>query len=265
MIDFSNRVKVTDHNIYIKKSGLFTKNSEQLEGVLEFGSFSPTITVFEDNIIVRQYNIETLHSNPNLKGQFLYYSISIQANNAVMIDGIISKNKYTCPSWQDDEYEAIRFQPFFLKEAEINNINLIGKGLFERGLHYKGTITPSGVRCICICDYCWRSFTIQHIHAGFSEVQYFYSSDSSQTLLVRYNEIKNLPVQLQTEVALEDLKLVEAELPNSSNQNFKFYNSFCCPHCNKPFIDFAKDNTIRTTEYYANKLINTKFIYLERP
>jgi hypothetical protein len=263
MLNLANRIKVKDQNIYLKKAALFNRTQEIVEGVLEFSSSLPIITIFEDAIAIREYKIESLSTNPTLRGQFLHYSISLQANNAVIIDGIISKDKNSHPLWNEEGYEAIRFQPFYLKKSRINNTNLIGKGLFERGLHFNGTITPSGVRCICICDYCSQSFTIQHVHAGFSQVQYFYSSDSMATLLVRYDEIENIPTQLQKEISIKDLMVIEEKLSELTGKDFKFYNSFCCPHCNKPFIDFEKNKAIRPSEYYANKFINSKFLYLE--
>lgn len=132
-----------------------------------------------------------------------------------MIDGIISNSEASFPNWTDKDYEAVRLQPFFLSNANNNNIGLIGKGLFDRGLHFTGTVTPTTVRCVCICDNCKQSFTLQHFHAGFSEVQYFYSTDSKETLVVPYNAIVNMPTQLQETVDLSTLPEVERNLPES--------------------------------------------------
>ena len=161
-----------------------------------------------------------------------------------MIDSIIHKQNEKNPEWKDSDYEAIRFQPFFLTKAyRATSQQRIGKGAFERGLHYSGTITPTTVRVICICDNCNKSFTVQHFHGGFSDSQYFYSTDSKQTLIVPYNKIKNLPTQLQKEVDEKIIAQVEAELPKPTKGkgNYRYYNSFCCPHCVSPYIDFQKN------------------------
>jgi hypothetical protein len=149
-----------------------------------------------------------------------------------------------------------------LSNANENNLVLKGKGLFERGLHYSGTVTPSGVRCICTCDYCLESFTIQHFHAGFSEAQYFYSTNSKETLIVPYGSFKNMPVQLQKEVDLLALQDIEAKLPLPSNGDglFKYYNSFRCPHCFASFVDFT-NKEVRPMEYYGNTYINQKPVW----
>ncbi|WP_442592043.1 hypothetical protein ACSBL2_12540 [Pedobacter sp. AW31-3R] len=176
-----------------------------------------------------------------------------------MIDGIISKDRGRHPNWRDKDYEAIRFQPFHLSNADGNlSKDLIGKGLFERGVYFSGTVTPTSVRAICICDVCNRSFTVQHFHGGFSENQYFYSEDAKQTLVVGYHEIEDIPNQLQKEVDETALTDLESKLlqPTRGTGRYRYYNSFRCPHCEVPFIDFEKNKEIRPTEYYGLRHIN---------
>ncbi|RTY85665.1 hypothetical protein [Flavobacterium sp. GT3R68] len=106
---------------------------------------------------------------------------------------------------------------------------------------------------------------IDTFHAGFSESQYFYSDDSKQTLLVRYGEIQNLPTQLQKEIDKSVVSEIEAELPKPTKGegSYRYYNSFCCPHCSSPFIDFQKNRQIRPNEYYGNKYINEKIYTID--
>ena len=179
-----------------------------------------------------------------------------------MIDGIISKSSTEFLDWKDKDYEAVRIQPFFLSNKKELNKALHGKGLFDRGLHFSGTVTPSGVRTICICDSCQLNFAIQHFHAGFAKVQYFYSSDSSETLVVPYESIENLPNQLsspENEIVLREL---ESKLPKPSNNQgeFKYYNPLRCPFCYHPYIDFEKYKEIRPNEYYGNTYINQEVL-----
>jgi hypothetical protein len=262
----TKRIKIKGTDIYISKTRLFGRKVEEYLGVINFDIPLPTINVFENNVLLKTFIIETLADNPNLEGQYFHISVRLLENDGVMIDGIISKQKDKHPEWLDKDYEAIRLQPFFLSTAKPILIqNLIGKGLFERGLHYSGTVTPTSVRVICICDKCNMSFTIQHFHAGFSESQYFYSDCSRQTLIVHNGEIKNLPIQLQKEIDEKIIAEVESEITKltKGKSNYSYYNSFCCPHCLSPFIDFQKNKQIRPNEYYGNKYINDKFYTID--
>ena len=258
------QIKIKGTDIYIS-NGLI-KNDREVNNVFQFSESQPTIKIFEDNKLIREYLIETLISNQDLKDQFFHSSIRVLKNGAVMIDGIVSENQDTCSDWKDEKYEAIRLQPFFLSAQNQENLKLKGQGLFQRGLHFSGTVTPSGVRVVCICDDCEKSFTLQHFHSGFSEGQYFYSTNSKQTLFVSNDQIENLPSQLQEDISEVHLNEVEQKLPKPTNGKgeYKYYNSFCCPHCNSDFIDFRNNKNIRPNEYYGNYLINEKTQRIEK-
>jgi hypothetical protein len=252
------RLIIESDNIFIDNAKDFAGKVAEVDTVFHLTEPTPLIKVYENNQLIRQYRIDTLNTNSNLTGQFLHSSIRILDNNAVMIDGIISKSDTSFPKWTDQDYEAIRLQPFFLSNAYDKNIELTGKGLFDRGLHFAGTVTPTNVRCVCICDYCKKSFSLQHFHAGFSELQYFYSTCSRETLLVPYDAISDMPTQIQTTVDPATLKEIESKLPKTSDGDFRYFNSFKCPHCLSAFIDFEKYPEMRSKEYYGNSLINHK-------
>lgn len=252
------RLIIQDESIFIDNSNGNIGKVAQFDKVFRLTEPRPEIKVYENNELIRLYRIDTLIANPNLAGQFLHSSIRILDNSAVMIDGVLSKSHTSLPTWTNENYEAVRLQPFFLSNENNQNLQLVGKGLFERGLHFSGTVTPTTVRCVCICDDCKRSFSLQHFHAGFSEVQYFYSTESKETLIVPYGAISNMPVQLQKIVEVATLKEVESKLPKSSDGEFRFYNSFKCPYCLSPFIDFSKFPEMRTKEFYGNTLLNHK-------
>jgi len=258
----TKRIKIEGTDIFINKSRLFGRKTEEYLGVLNFDTAIPTIKVFEEEKLIKTFVVETLSANPDLTRQYFHTSIRLLENDGVMIDGIISKQEGKHPAWQDEDYEAIRLQPFFLSTADHKlTQQLVGRGLFERGLHYSGTVTPSTVRIICVCDKCNESFSIQHFHGGLSNSQYFYSDDSKQTLIVHYGEIKNLPTQLQKEIDPTVLDELEGELPKPTKGkgSYRYYNSFCCPHCLCPYIDLRTNKGIRQNEYYGNKYINDKF------
>jgi hypothetical protein len=252
------RLTTQGDSIFIDNSNDNIGKAAEVEIVFVLTEAIPEIKVYENNQLIRLYRIDTLIANSNLAGQFLHSSIRVLDNSAVMIDGVISKSDTSFPKWTDQDYEAVRFQPFFLSNANDKNIQLIGKGLFDRGLHFSGTVTSTAVRSICVCDNCTQSFSLQHFHAGFSEMQYFYSTHSKETLLVPYGAITNMPTQLQETVDLATLNKVETLLPKSSDGDFRYFNSFKCPHCLTAFIDFKKYPEMRPKEYYGNTLLNQK-------
>ena len=247
-------INCSENSIYIY--GGLSYGLTEATHIFQFTDQQPTIRVYEDGKLKREYFIETLSKNPNLEGQYLHSSISVLENGAVMMEGVVSTQKEYKSA--DANYEGIRFQPFFLSDAESQNEKLKGKGLIERGLHFQGKVTPANIRVICICDICCRSFTLQHFHAGFSDSQYFYSTDSSQTLIVPWYKIPGMPVQMQKIIDNETLEKVEDQLPKPSNGSgeYKYYNSFRCPHCGAAYIDFENNKESRPSEYYGNYLIN---------
>ena len=254
----NKRLTIQGDSIFIDNSNDNVVKAAELNTVFALTEATPEIKVYENNQLIRLYRIDTLNANSNLTGQFLHSSIRMLDNSAVMIDGVISKSDTSFPKWTNQDYEAVRFQPFFLSNANDKNIQLIGKGLFDRGLHFSGTVTPTAVRCICVCDNCSKSFSLQHFHAGFSEIQYFYSTNSKETLLVPYGAIANMPTQLQEIIDSAKLNELESLLPTSSDGHFRYFNSFKCPHCLISFIDFEKFTEMRPKEYYGNTLLNQK-------
>lgn len=248
------RIKVDNNNICINNLDDALRNiSFEITPVIKFNESSPEITIFEDNKIVRKFSIEPLKSNPNLNGQYLHSSIRINSNSSVQIDGIISNSS----SEFDKNGEGIRFQPFFLSDKEEENQKLKGLGMFDRGLHYSGLVSPTNVRLICSCDECKKSFGVQFFHAGFAEVQYFYSSNSKETLIVPYdNKLGPVPHQTQKDFDENLLIEIESKLPTTIDGKFEYYNSFKCPHCFADFINFRNNKELRQKEYYASYYIN---------
>jgi hypothetical protein len=141
------------------------------------------------------------------------------------------------------ELQGIRFQPFYLPECSANPSELIGQGLFYRGFHFSGTITPGNVSLSCICDHCSRCFRIQSFHAGFSNCEYMYSSTGQYTLT--YTEKPKMPINA----------------PDGST--FSELNPLRCPHCQAPYIDFERHPSLRQSEYYGNTLFGTQPLFQE--
>jgi hypothetical protein len=152
------------------------------------------------------------------------------------------------------EVPGVRLQPFVLPESSKNYELFEGRGLFSRGFHFKGIVTPGNVSLICVCGYCDQSFRIQSFHAGMSDVVYFYCSDCSETLVVSA-DLADAPGLLETPDAAS-LERFEQRLPTCAEcgGSFAYYNPMRCPHCKEPYIDFSRFPEERIYEYYGNTL-----------
>lgn len=255
--EIQNKLK-KEKRIFFKENEIHIINNIFFEGIdnkethiFEFKASVPEIKIYENKKYLRTYKIEPKNSNPDLYGQFFHCEVRVNGNFSVQIEGVISKNIENY-----DNGEGILFQPFFLSNQNLKNEENFGRGMFARGLHYNGYISSGNTRLVCICDVCEKSISVEFFHAGFSEVQYFYSTNSMETLIVGYGEIENMPHQLQNEIDENILKEVEAKLPKTFDGSFKYYNSFCCPHCHSPFNNFEKYKEIRPYEYYVHFYLN---------
>lgn len=148
----------------------------------------------------------------------------------------------------------MRFQPFILPPAAATNAELVGRGLFGRGLHYPGVVTRGDVSRFCLCDHCHRSFRLQAFHAGFSDVVYLYCSNQPHTLVASHY-LEDAPAILGAADPAAVARF-EARLPpcGRCGGSFGYRNPFRCPHCLEPFIDFRRFPDERGREYYGNHL-----------
>ena len=183
---------------------------------------------------------------------YIHLSVRVHDNLACQTDCLISKSKeIASDAFQKLEVNGIRFQPFFLPGAKVSNSEFKGKGLFHRGLHFSGTVTPGNVSLSCICDECKKCFRINSFHAGFSNLGYFYSESGKETLVVS-SYAKGSPPALG-KVNIEEVQELEAKLPKAKDgTTFSYLNGFRCPHCGANYIDFRAYPEQREREYYGN-------------
>lgn len=113
------------------------------------------------------------------------------------------------------EVSGVRLQPFILPESSKSYDVIEGRGLFQRGFHFVGIVTPGNVSLVCVCAYCDRNFRIQSFHAGMSNVAYFYCSDCTETLVASVDLEDAPPVLEEADPAA--LKRFEQRLPYAPN------------------------------------------------
>ena len=181
-----------------------------------------------------------------------HLSVRVHPSLACELDCVVSASPDDDPqAFERETARGIRFQPVILDVSTVHRPETLGQGLFGRGLHFQGVVTPGNVSLSCLCDRCRRSFRLQSFHAGFSNIGYFYSESGLFTLVVSADEA-GAPVPL-SEPEPSALAALEARLPLAPDgTRFGYLNPLRCPHCRAPYIDFASHPDIRPNEYYGN-------------
>ncbi len=82
-----------------------------------------------------------------------HFSVRVHANFGCQADCVVtSSESFDAEDLMNGKGSGVRFQPFFLPGSTGNAEELRGRGLFWRGLHFGGIVTPSSVRLSCECD-----------------------------------------------------------------------------------------------------------------
>jgi hypothetical protein len=192
-----------------------------------------------------------------------HFSVRVHVNKACQADCVISDSPtFDRNAMANGKATGIRFQPFFLPEASVSSSELAGKGLFRRGLHFTGNVTPGNIFLSCECDECHRTFLIRSYHAGFSNSGYFYSASGKYTLTVS-TMVPGSPAPLSTPDP-QALAMLENSLPLAPDgSSYSYLNPFRCPHCGAPYINFEANPGLRENEYYGNYFAGSQLMQYE--
>ena len=186
---------------------------------------------------------------------WLHLSVRVPDLEACQADALIhTEATVDEAAFRNGDVRGIRFQPFYLPQGRGDPKELAGQGLFYRGLHVPGTMTPANVSLSCLCDHCGQSFRLQSFHAGFGLNAYFYCNRGPHTFVTgTFVEGAPPPMGAPDPAALAGL---EARLPRCAKCGgaFQYANPFPCPHCGRAFIDFAAHPHLREREHYGNYL-----------
>ena len=238
-----------------KEIGSFTSSElpKEQQPVVELKGEKQLLHFIDSIGNARSFDLSSIFSEG---GRFLHMSIRVGPTFAVQSDCIVTKSKEENPqdAYQSGATVGIRFQPFMLPEFGNHSSELVGKGLFFRGLHFSGSVTPGNVSALCLCDHCHKSFRLQSFHAGFGQVTYLYCSGGPHTLIAS-SYIEDAP-PIVGAADMEGVARFERRLPkcNECGGSFRYMNSLLCPHCKRPFIDFEQYPEEREKEYYGNHL-----------
>jgi hypothetical protein len=219
----------------------------------------PVVQLKSDNpqLVFRDSDdVEYVHNLASVVDEgctWIHLSVRLHEEYACQADCLIhNSQKIEESAFQKGLVKGIRFQPFYLPQCSADAKVLQGQGLFARGLHFSGTVTPGNVSLSCICDSCRESFRLQSFHAGFSNTAYFYCNSGPHTIIVG-THIKGAPSPLAKPDS-EALAQLESELPKcqTCDGEFRYENPLLCPHCKRPYIDFTRHPELRESEYYGN-------------
>lgn len=227
----------------LEGTGIYVKSAELLEwlncnrlagqyelrGVMPLTEKEPVITLYEDGVKTREYRLQT-EKDEDFTGKYFQIAVrmGMQGNPSVPVvqtDGFLSdtpeeRNMTT----QDIGY---RMEGHFLacggKYTQIRREGNRGQDLPMKALKYVGYTTPSNIRMIGICPDCGKSFSFHSYCVYMADYDVAYSDDGQDCCQISAHN-----------VASEDWKC------QVEGKTFRYYNSFCCPHCGTPYIDYRK-------------------------
>lgn len=229
-------VSFENGNIYIDSGAFFAgkkENPQQRQyekcGIIPLKEKEPVIALYEDGVKTREYCLQT-EGEEDFTGKFFQISVRVSfqgkpAIPAVQIDGFISDTDEDRNMQTDDI--GYRIEGHFLAcgetESALRYQLMRGRDLTAKGLKYPGYTTPANVRLVGICPSCGKSFCFHGYAFYMIQNDVAYSEDGLDCC-----EIPCQRIDPQSWVYETDGK------------TFRYYNSFCCPHCGTAYIDYKK-------------------------
>ena len=194
-----------------------------------------TLSLYDDGVKVRQYTLET-EDNDDFSGKFFHLCVRLNhvGNPPIpvaQIDGFISDSSEDQKMGLNDI--GYRMEAYFLScggEAREQRIKMMrGQDLVVKGLKYPGYTTPANVRLIGICPECGKSFCFHGYAFYMGQEDVAYSDDGLSCCSI-------------SAYAPIDKEKWTYEVDGIT---FRYYNSFNCPHCGTPYIDYKSHPEIK--------------------
>lgn len=231
-----NPVSVSENCVHIN-SQMFLKwckenpSTPQFEfrGAIKLTEKEPTICIYEDNIKTQDYVLET-EGDEDFSGKYFLISVRLGINPRLrvpyaQIDGFVSDTPDDREFTNNDT--GYRMEVHFLacggeiskNCAESNK----GQDLTTKALKYPGYTTPSNIRLIGVCPECGKSFCFHGYAFYMIQSDVAYSDDGLDCCEIVAFDIDKDTWSYQVD-----------------DKTFRYYNSFACPHCKTPYIDYKK-------------------------
>jgi len=230
----SEPVTFNNGHIYIDSAAFFAWKKEnpatpQYEncGCISLHEKEPVVCLFEDGIKTREYCLQT-EGDEDFTGKYFHVSVRLgfQGNPAIpvaQIDGFISDTDEDRSMTTNDI--GFRMEGHFLACAETAGVvryeMVRGRDLPVKGLKHPGYTTPSNVRLVGICPSCSKSFCFHGYAFYMMQNDVAYSDDGLDCCVIT-------PCNMDKENWTYE----------TDGKVFRYYNSFNCPHCGVPYIDY---------------------------
>lgn len=213
-----------------KKSHPLTVQYE-FKGSISLAEKEPIISFYEDGVKTVEYCLQT-EGEEDFTGKYFLISVRVGFTGnplvpTMQMDGFISDTSEDRKMTSDDI--GYRMEGHYLSFNELSNHRntaKCGKDLIEKGLRYPGYTTPGNIRMVGICQNCKKSIAFKAYNIYFNGDEPVYSDDG---LSVCYISGYEMAAQKFDK---------ENWFYEKNGKTYRYYNSFCCPHCGEPYIDY---------------------------
>ena len=201
----------------------------ELCGVIPLTDKNPIVSVYEDGEKTVEYCLQT-EGEEDFTGKYFMHSVRVGFTGnppvpTMQMDGFISDT----PEDRKMELSDIgyRMEGHYLAfggdVTQQRNEALRGQDLVMKGLKYQGYTTPRNIRLIGICPDCGKSFAFHGYAFYMAQSDVAYSDNGLDVCEIVAYDIDKETWKYETE-----------------GKTFRYYNSFSCPHCGTPYIDYKK-------------------------
>lgn len=222
-------IHINTRDFYAWKAINPTVVQYEFRGTIALQQRNPVLHLYEDKVQTRQYCLQN-KEDENFTGKYFQISVrlgilGIPPLPVAQIDGFVSDS----PADTNMTHGCIgyRMEGHFLacggEPGKRAYASTRGQDLVAKALKYPGYTTPANVRLLGICQDCGKSFVFHGYAFYMAQSDVAYSDDGQDCC-----QICAYSIDKDTWTYEEDGKI------------FRYYNSFCCPHCSAPYIDYKQ-------------------------
>lgn len=201
----------------------------EFTGNIPLAEKEPIISFYEDGVKTVEYCLQT-EGEEDFTGKYFLISVRVgfTGNPSVptmQMDGFISDTSEDRKMNTNDI--GYRMEGHLLAcggdLSKQRRDASRGQDLVMKGLKYQGYTTPANIRLIGICPDCGKSFAFHGYAFYMAQSDVAYSDDGLDVCEIVAYDIDKESWKYETE-----------------GKTFRYYNSFNCPHCGVPYIDYKK-------------------------
>ena len=212
-------------------------NKIPVDALLILNEKTPSINIVEKNSVALTYVLDNL-PDEDYSEKFLYFHGYIRYYGEIPVlmgEGIIIENDWEAhpDMFNDFEKTIYRFENYYLGasfDESIKNeyMKMRGADLEGKGLRLAGFLTPSNVRCVGICKDCGKTFVFNTKNYNLNHAEPVYSDDGLNTAKLSQKVVD----KMNWSITLGGI-------------TYRYYNSFRCPHCGAPYIDYENNHEMK--------------------